>query len=145
MNKRCYTLFLVLALVLPVLFPGFLWTQEQYLLRLPIQEALEAGKYSSFNEICQDKISVNFEAPFNLSGYINRDKFIEDFSTLFSAYKTLEIEWASQQIEIPFAVQSLNLKMKNRRSDKTVYYKLILFMIKNDQKWKIYHCRGLSF
>lgn len=136
---------LTAVLLLPLFFPLMLTSQEQYLLRKPIQEALETGTFTAFTEICQEKISVNFGIPFELSGYINRDKFIEDFSSLFSGYQTLEIEWASQQIEIPFAVQSLNLKLKNKQSDKTVYYKLILFMIKKDQKWEIYHCRGLSF
>jgi hypothetical protein len=137
---------ILLMLLIPPLssYLPVAWAQEQYLLMQPISKGIYSGNFSSFKEVCRPKISVNFEPPFELTGYIDTEKFIQDFSDSFSRFKTLELEWSSKQIEIPFAVQSLNLILKNKRSDKTVYYKFIFFMIKSDQKWQIYHLRGLS-
>jgi hypothetical protein len=48
------------------------------------------------------------------------------------------------QLEEQFTVQSLALVLKDKRSEKTVYYKLIFFLAKKDNEWKIYYLRGLK-
>jgi len=63
---------------------------------------------------------------------------------VYSQYKVVRIQWVTQQIENPFAVESLILSMKNQRSQKSVNYKFIFFLTKVDKEWKIYYLRGLS-
>ena len=115
---------------------------QQFLLRQPIQVAIETGDFSSLAAICQEKVSVNCEEPFELNGYYSRKKFIAGFSEQFSKYELKEFEWLTRQIEERFAIQSINLILKNRRSEKLVYYKFIFFMTQ-DETWKLYYLRGL--
>jgi len=126
--------------ILPALTLG----ENQYLLMQPIGDAVTTGHLKGFKDICLEKISVNFESPFNLTGFIYTAKFVEDFTVIYSQYEVSRLEWASKQIENEFAVQSLNLILKNKRSEKTVYYKLIFFMTKTNKDWKIYYFRGLK-
>lgn len=114
-----------------------------YLLMQPIEDAVRSGNFSSFKGITQGRISVNFEAPFVLTGYIYIDKFVEDFSAAYASYKAERLEWSSKQIDGNFAVQSLNVILKHSRSEKELYYKFIFFM-KKKAKWKIYYLRGLK-
>jgi len=113
-----------------------------YLLMQPIEDSIRTGDFSHFKEISKEKISVNFEPPFDLQGYVFIDKFIEDFSSKYAQYKVEKIEWSSKHIEENFAVQSLNVILKDTRSKQDLYYKFIFFMKKNI-KWKIYYLRGL--
>lgn len=117
--------------------------QDQYLLMQPIDDAVTTGQIKQFQKICLEKIAVDFEPPFNLTGYVYTAKFVEDFAAIYSQYDVLKKEWATKQIENEFAVQSLNLILKNKRSDKTVLYKFIFFMNKKGDDWKIYYFRGL--
>ncbi|MCK4836221.1 MAG: hypothetical protein KAT17_06275 [Candidatus Aminicenantes bacterium] len=115
---------------------------QQFLLRQPIQQAIETNNFSYLEMICQDKVSINFEEPFLLNGYFSRSKFIDAFSRQFSRFEVKKFEWLTRQIEEKFAIQSLNLILKNRRSEKLVYYKFIFFMTQ-DKTWKLYYIRGL--
>ena len=133
---------IALSVVLFTWMPmGF--AQDQYLLSKPIRSALMDGDYSVFKGICTIKVSTNFESPVELTGYIYKEKFIEEFAHRFSRFTVLRIEGGVQQIESTFAVQSINVMMKHKRTDKTVYYKLIFFMTKIEQEWKIYYFKGL--
>ena len=107
-----------------------------------IQDALKNAKL--FKSISEAKISVNLESPLLIHGYFPIDKFIDDFTLEFSGFETLGIEWVSIQLEEQFAVQSLALELKDKRSEKTVYYKLIFFLAKKENEWKIYYLRGLK-
>lgn len=127
-NMKC-----VLILVLLV---------QQFLLRQPIQRAIETGNFSALEAICQEKVSVNFEEPFALNGYFRRAPFIDAFSRRFARFEVKKFEWLTRQIEENFAIQSLNLILKNRRSEKLVYYKFIFFMTQ-DKTWKLYYLKGL--
>ena len=113
-----------------------------YLLMQPIENSIRTGDFTRFKEISKEKISVNFGPPFDLQGFVFIDKFIEDFSSKYAQYKVERIEWSSKHIEENFAVQSLNVILKERRSKQNLYYKFIFFMKKNI-KWKIYYLRGL--
>jgi hypothetical protein len=115
---------------------------QQFLLRQPIHQAIETSNFSSLKMICQEKISVDFEEPFSLNGYYTRGKFIDDFSSQFELFEVKKFEWLTRQIEEKFAIQSLNIILKNRRSGKLVYYKFIFFMTQ-DKTWKLYYLRGL--
>ena len=115
---------------------------QQFLLRQPIQMAIESGDFTHLEAICQEEVSVNFEEPFNLNGYFSREKFIAGFSGQFSKYELRKFEWLTRQIEEKFAIQSLNVILKNKRSEKLIYYKFIFFMTQ-DKTWKLYYLRGL--
>lgn len=141
MRPRLLLLSLVVLLAAAALFAA---VQGLFLQMQLIQEALESGDFTGFKNISENKISVNSEPPFELNGYLYIDRFIEEFNERFSQFETKKIEWSSKQIEEEFAIQSLNLMLKNRRSEKTVYYKFIFFMIKKNQEWKIYYLRGLK-
>jgi len=124
--------------------PAFAQTDDvkHYLYMQEIQEALKDARL--FKSISDAKISVNLEAPLLLHGYFPIDKFIDDFTLKFSGFATQGIEWVSIQLEEQFTVQSLALVLKDKRSEKTVYYKLIFFLTKKDNEWKIYYLRGLK-
>lgn len=116
---------------------------DQFLLMKPIDESLEKGDLSGFKSICEEKISVNFEEPFHFNGYFYIDQFIELFASKYEEFKVNKKEWSSKQIEDKFAIQSMNLVLKNTRSDRIIYYKFIFFMVKI-KEWKIYYLRGLK-
>jgi len=140
MNYRMWLT--ALAVVLCVTAPGG-FAQEQYLLSKPIRSALIDGNFSVFKDICQEKVTTNFEPPMDLTGYIYREKFTEVFAQMFSQFEVLKLEGGVQQIESSFAVQSINLMMRHKRTEKTVFYKLVFFMAKIEQEWKIYYFKGL--
>jgi len=102
-------------------------TTQHFLLMHPIQNAIENGDFSGFKTICKKKMSINLEKPFLINGYFYADKFIDD---------------SSKQVEGDFAIQSLNLDLKNKKSGRIVLYKLIFFMTR-DKEWKLYYLRGL--
>lgn len=135
----------LLLLLIPLIVPSSFAQKdelEHYLLMQEIPKAFE--NVVRFKPISEAKISVNLDSPFNLHGYFPIDKFIDDFTVKFSEFEILDIEWVSRQLEEQFAVQSLALILKNKRSEKTVYYKLIFFLTKKDNEWKIYYLRGLK-
>jgi|GEM_PF-1840938 len=141
-QKRCISALLLLILVMVP--ASFTQTDDvkHYLLMQEIQEAFNNAM--RFKSISEARVSVNLDSPFNLHGYFLIDKFIDDFARKFSGFETLDMEWVSIQLEEQFAVQSLALILKNKRSEKTVYYKLIFFLAKKDKEWKIYYLRGLK-
>jgi hypothetical protein len=117
---------------------------EHYLAMKQIQKAFDTGDFKGFKDISQYKISIDFEPPFELSGYLYVDKFIEDFTHAFAHFETRRIEWVSKHLEEKFAVQSLNLILKNKRSERTVFYKFIFFLTRTGKEWKIYYLKGLK-
>ncbi|MCU0288436.1 MAG: hypothetical protein MUF15_18825 [Acidobacteria bacterium] len=126
-------------------FPSHLYNQTgQFLLMQPIEDAIDTGDFNHFKGISTGTISVNLESPINLTGYISITKFIEDFTEAYSQFKTEKIEWTSKQIDGDYAVQSMNVILKNKRSRQEIYYKFIFFMKRNIQ-WEIYYLRGLAF
>ena len=116
---------------------------EQFLLRQPIQQAFETGDFSSVRAVCQESVSVNFDPPFSMNGYFHRDKLIDLFSRQLADYTINNLEWLTRQVEEKFAIQSLNLILKDNRLEKLVYYKFIFFMTK-DKTWKLYYLKGLK-
>ena len=136
------TLWLLLAVtqVTPV--------NQNYLVMQPIQEAVQYGRFSALEPICRQRISLNLEEPFSLSGFLTRGQFVEEFSARFMNLETEKLEWSSLQVEENIAVQSLNLILVNRFSGIKVFYKLILFMsadynLEKEIEWKLYYLRGL--
>ena len=130
---------------------------QHYLLMQDILNILGDGDFIRFKDICEEKISINFEPPFELYGYLKISEFVHDIKPMFSQFETEHIEWVSKQLEEQFAVQSLNIILKNKRSEKNIYYKLIFFLtkkttyynffffsIKKGEEWKIYYIRGLK-
>jgi hypothetical protein len=139
--NRLSTLLLSIILIVP-----FSFAQkdelEHYLLMQEIPNALQNANL--FELISESKISVNLDSPFELYGYFNIHKFIDDYTLKFSVFEIMEIEWVSKQLEEQFAVQSLAVILKNKRSEKIVYYKFIFFLAKKEKEWKIYYLRGLK-
>lgn len=146
MMKRSYILFLLLGLGITVLLiiPSLAQDSQHYLLMQPISNSFTYGDFSQLKEISLKRISINFEPPFKLSGYFIIDKFIEDFSSDYSAYHVQSIEWSSRQLEEKYSVQALNISLKHKQTDKFVDYKFIFFLTKIDKEWKIYYLRGLK-
>jgi len=141
-QKNCISaIFLLILVIVPSSFAQK-DELEHYLLMQEIPKAFK--NVMLFKPISEAKISVNLDSPFKLHGYFPIDKFIDDFTLRFSEFELLDIEWVSRQLEEQFAVQSLALILKNKRSEKTVYYKLIFFLAKEDKEWKIYYLRGLK-
>ncbi|MGD2086100.1 MAG: hypothetical protein PVH61_07955 [Candidatus Aminicenantes bacterium] len=141
-QKSCILLLLLfILLIIPF---SFAQTDdfEHYLLMQEIPKAFK--NVMQFKSISEAKISVNLDSPFKLHGYFPIDKFVDDFTLRYSEFALLDIEWVSRQLEEQFAVQSLVLILKNERSEKTVYYKLIFFLAKKDKEWKIFYLRGLK-
>jgi hypothetical protein len=117
---------------------------QHFLLMQPIQDAMTSGNFFLLKNISENRISVNFEPPLELNGYFYIDKFIDDFTREFSLFETKKIEWASRQLEESYSVQSLNLTLKNKRTEKDVIYKFIFFLTKTGKEWKIYYLKGLK-
>jgi len=116
---------------------------EHYLLRSPIEEAIQSGDFSKLKPHLKQKISINLETPFEANGYLFREKFIECMNRFFSNYQSKRIEWSSRQLEEMYSVQSLNITLKNKRTEKYVNYKFIFFL-SVDKEWKIYYLRGIK-
>lgn len=145
MKKNRYNLLTgVLVSLLLTGWSSFLWVQDHYLLSKQVENIIQKGEYRVFLEICLEEISVNCESPLELKGYYHIDKLIHDFDEKFSGFKVEQIEWASKELGERFAVESLNLILKNKRSDKIVYYKIIFFLKKVEQEWKIHYLKGLK-
>ncbi|MEN8154994.1 MAG: hypothetical protein ABFR75_13325 [Acidobacteriota bacterium] len=117
---------------------------QHYLLMGPIQSSIESGNYGSFEKICLRDISVNLESPLQVKGYFPSSEFINNFSKKMENYKVPELEWISKHIWENFAVQSLNIVLKSIRSGNNIYYKLIFFMKRDKQEWKLYYLRGIK-
>ncbi len=123
---------------------------QQYLVMQPLQEAIQHGRFSALEPICQPRVVLNLEEPFALSGMMSKEQFIEEFAGSFRSLQAEKIEWSSLQAEEDIALQSLNLILKKRFSGARVTYKLILFMKADEvqdstgeKQWKLYFLRGL--
>ena len=121
---------------------------QNYLVMQPIQEAVQNGQFSALGPICRQRISLNLEEPFSLSGFLTKGQFIEEFSARWANLETEKLEWSSLQVEENIAVQSLNLILIHRFSGLRIFYKLILFMSadyshEQEKEWKLYYLRGL--
>ena len=101
---------------------------QNYLVMQPIQEAVQYGRFTALESICQQRITVNLEEPFSLGGFLSKGQFVEELSSRWANLETEKLEWSSLQVEENIAVQSLNLILVNRFSRLKIYYKLILFM-----------------
>ncbi len=110
----------------------------------PIQQSIESGDYSRFEKVCSDSVSVNMENPLNLRGNYGRERFVKIISEKMNEFKVTSLEWISKHIWENYAVQSLNLELKNIRSGKNEFYKLIFFMKRNRKKWTLYYLRGIK-
>jgi hypothetical protein len=122
---------------------------QSYLVMQPIQEAVQHGRFSALEPICQQRISLNLEEPFSLSGFMTKGQFIKEFSARLASLAIDKLEWSSLQVEENIAVQSLNLLLSDRFSGFKIYYKLILFMSAETKpakeiEWKLYYLRGLK-
>jgi hypothetical protein len=122
---------------------------QNYLVMQPIQEAVQHGRFSALEPICRQRISLDLEEPFSLSGFLTKGQFIKEFSARLANLKTEKLEWSSLQVEENIAVQSLNLLMTDRFSGFKIFYKLILFMSadykqEKEIEWKLYYLRGLK-
>jgi hypothetical protein len=122
---------------------------QSYLVMQPIQEAVQHGRFSALGPICRQRISLNLEEPFSLSGFMTKGQFIKEFSARLTSLAIDKLEWSSLQVEENIAVQSLNLLMSDRFSGFKIYYKLILFMSAEtnpakETEWKLYYLRGLK-
>jgi hypothetical protein len=121
---------------------------QSYLVMQPIQEAVLQGRFAALEPICQERLSLDLESPFALSGFLSKGQFIKTFSDRLAGLAIEKLEWSSLQVEENIAVQSLNLLMIQRLSGLRIYYKLILFMRadadeKKEKEWKLYYLRGL--
>ena len=105
---------------------------QQVLLMHPIEKAVQSGDFSGFKKICKAKISTNLENPFQLKGFFYIGKFIEEFSARFLQYKVKKREWISLQIDGDFAIQSLNLVLKSKRTERPIFYKFMFFMSRDE-------------
>ncbi len=117
---------------------------QHYLLMVPIQDSIVSGNYESFKNVCMDKVAVNMESPIKLRGNFKKEKFIKDLSFQMNRFKVVELEWISKHIWENFAVQSLNLKLKNLKNGKYEFYKLIFFMKRDQKEWELYYLRGIK-
>lgn len=137
------TLLLLLAVIQPS------QVDQSYLVMQPLQEAIRQGRFSALAPICRERISLDLEEPFALSGFLTRDQFIKEFAARLADLVIERFEWSSLQVEENIAVQSLNLLMNDRFSGFRIFYKLILFMNADYNKekeieWKLYYLRGLK-
>jgi len=117
---------------------------QHYLLMGPIQESIVSGDYNRFEKVCADSVSVNMENPLNFRGNYKRERFIKIISKKMRVFKVISLEWISKHMWEDYAVQSLNLKLKNIRNGKNEFYKLIFFMKRNKKEWTLYYLRGIK-
>ena len=116
---------------------------QHYLVMQPLQEAIQKGRFTALAPICRQRVVLNLEEPLALQGTMSKEQFIIEFSSRFAGLAAEKIEWSSIQVEENIAVQSLNLILKKRFSGARVYYKLILFMSKENE-WQLHYLRGLK-
>ena len=105
---------------------------QHFLLMQPIEQSLESRDFSIFKQICGDKVSVYLESPIFLRGHFQTPVYIEKFANLFSEFQMIRQEWSSQQVAENHAIQSLNLILKSKKSDKSYFYKFIFFMSRDE-------------
>ncbi len=116
---------------------------QHYLLMGPIQDSIVTGDYFKFGEVCAETVSVNMEEPLGFRGNVSRERFVKDLSSNMDRFKVSSLEWISKHIWENYAVQSLNLELKNIRTGKNEFYKLIFFMKREDKEWTLYYLRGI--
>jgi len=117
---------------------------QHYLLMGPIQDAIVSGDYVGFGGVCAETVLMNMEEPVKLRGNYKKERFIKELSERMTGFKVISLEWISKHIWEDYAVQSLNLKMKDERNGRTEFYKLIFFMNKEGKEWKLYYLRGIK-
>jgi hypothetical protein len=106
--------------------------KKPVLLRQSIQKAIKTENLKNFESICKRKVSIHFEEPFSLNGYFYRNNFVDVFFKKFYQYQVRNLEWSTKQIEENFAIQSLNLVLKHKKSEIVIYYKFIFFMTRDE-------------
>ena len=112
---------------------------QHYLLMDPIQNAFEDNDFSVFNNISTKQLIVNLESPISIAGDFKRKRFIEKFGRIMKYFKVKKSEWVSKHIWEDYAVQSMNLILKNMRSGDNEYYKFIFFLKRIKGDWKLYY------
>jgi hypothetical protein len=124
---------------------------QNYLVMQPLQEAIQHGRFEALAPICQPRLVLSLEDPFEIRGVVSREQFVREFASRFAELRTEKVEWSSIQVEEDIAVQSLNLILRRRFSGDRVFYKLILFMnarpapgASQEKEWKLYYLRGLK-
>jgi len=117
---------------------------QHYLLMDPIQKSFEDNDFSGFKNITTKQLIVNLESPLSVTGDFKREKFIEKFGNIMKYFTVEKSEWVSKHIWEDFAVQSMNLIMKNMRSGDNEYYKFIFFLKRVKGDWKLYYLRGIK-
>lgn len=130
---------LALLLLLPPLPCG---SQTHFLVMESVENAFNNGDFYYLKPGLEKKISVYFEAPFQLNGYVRRERFIDYFNRKFTLFQFQRLEWRAKDTSRTLGVQSLNVVFKNKRSEKVIHYKFILFLRKVNEKWFIYYLKG---
>lgn len=126
----------------------FLMLQQSFLLRQPIVSALKTGNMKRLGAISRSHLAVSFKPPFNINGFFRKERFLNEFGSVFRQYEIRDIEWPAKNIDIDgkYAVQSMNVVMRNRLTSRKVYYKFLFFMMRNSRKeWELYYLKGLSY
>lgn len=139
-NTRRFWAVLLLVLVLLPPLPSL--SQKHFLVMEAVENAFNNGDFSYLEQALEKKISVYFEAPFQLNGYVRRERFIDYFNRQFTLFEFQRLEWRAKDTSRTLGVQSLNVVLKNKRSEKVVYYKFILFLRKVNEEWLIYYLKG---
>ena len=117
---------------------------QHYLLMDPIQKSFENSDFSGLNSVTTRQLIVNLESPISITGDFKRERFIKKFGIIMKYFKIKKSEWVSKHIWEDFAVQSMNLIMKNMRSGDNEYYKFIFFLKRIKGEWKLYYLRGIK-
>ncbi len=110
----------------------------------PIREAVKDGKFEGLEKITTQNLIVNLEKPFGLSGDFINIRFIRRFGNIMKYFHVESSEWVSKHIWEDYAVQSMNLILKNRKSGDNEYYKFIFFLKRIKGEWKLYYLRGIK-
>ena len=117
---------------------------QHYLLMDPIGKAVEDGQFEQFENISTKQIIVNMESPLQLTGDFKKNRFVKKFRSVMDYFAVEKSEWVSKHIWEDYAVQSMNLIMKNLRSGENEYYKFIFFLKRVQGDWKLYYLRGIK-
>ena len=117
---------------------------QHFLLMSPIQDSIISGDYDKFEKVCATTVSVNMEEPVKLEGNYKKDRFINKLHMQMNRFKVEKLKWISKHIWEDFAVQSLDLELRNIRNGKDEFYKLIFFMKREKKEWTLYYLRGIS-
>lgn len=117
---------------------------QHYLLMDPIQKAMDEKDYEQFALISTPQLIVNMESPLFMTGDFKKEGFVKRIEKRMKYFSVHRSEWVSKHIWENYAVQSMNLIMKNLRSGDDEYYKLIFFLKRIKGKWKLYYLRGIK-